>query len=132
MRVYNICVYASYRVFESILGYAEPVIERLCFFFENKKFFIFFSSVSYTFRAGRGNAAVFVDYAVVNTTGKNKLSAESVPYLFRTRRRGGNLKLLCNTPAGGHIFKHKFSHRRTADIAVTNKKHFYHNLYLPP
>ena len=83
MRVYNICVYASYRVFECILGYAEPVIERLCFFFENKKFFIFFSSVSYTFRAGRGNAAVFVDYAVVNTTGKNKLSAESVPYLFR-------------------------------------------------
>ena len=84
MRVYNICVYASYRVFECILGYAEPVIERLCFFFENKKFFIFFSNVSYTFRAGRGNAAVFVDYAVVNTSGENKCTAFTVPKFFRS------------------------------------------------
>ena len=31
-----------------------------------------------------------------------------------------------------HIFHHEFCHRGTADIAVADEKHFYHNLYIPP
>ena len=45
--------------------------------------------------------------------------------------RGGDVETGGAAAGGDHVFQGELGHGGTADAAVANKKHFYHNLYIP-
>ena len=55
---------------------------------------------------------------------------DSIPDLLRTRRNRRNIEIRLQLFFVDHVFENEFCHWGTADIAVADKKYFYHCSYI--